>query len=404
MRILFVVKSKTIETLGPQYLAAVVKKAGHECHIVDLPNAYGFALEWKPNLVGYSIMTGDQQKFIALNKQIKAEIHCASIFGGPHATFFPDDFPDDPVALGESEQDIADLLKSTAKYVDINSLPWPDRSDFPDRPIRDFLASRGCKFRCSYCYNDRWGGMIDNKKIRTRDPFDVAAEVHHVKPQFAYFQDSCFGLSLKWLNKFTQVYNRTLFHCHLHPNQIEEERIVLLHNAGCYSLRVALESAVPKQRKLLGRANYNNDDFIKGIHMISKWGIKPMIQNMIGLPTGIIEDDLTTLDLNIRCQPAYAWVSIYTPYPGTKLGDYCKEHGFYDGDYSDIADNFFDKTVLSFSEEYKEQIICLQRIFALCVEMQYLPNAKELAFENFPKLIHKIMRHMGDKRLYGGVV
>ena len=386
------------------YLSAVVKQAGHECRIVDLPNAYDFALQWRPNLVGYSVLTGDQVKFKALNAKIRKQIFIVSLFGGPHSTFFPEDFPEDPVALGESEQDMADLLKSTTKYPDINSLPWPDRTDFPNRPIRDFLASRGCQFRCSYCYNDQWGEIIGSTKVRVRDPLDVADEVRHVNPEFAYFQDSCFGLSLRWLKKFAQAYNGTPYHCHLHPNQIEEERIVRLSKSGCYSLRIALESAIPKLRKLLGRADYDNDEFVLGIHTVSRWGIKPMIQSMVGLPTGTIEDDLATLELNIRCRPAYAWVSIYTPYPGTKLGDYCKEHGWYSGDYSDLADNFFDKTVLNFPEEYKEQIVCLQRIFALCAETQYLPNAKELTFENFPKLIHKIMRHMGDKRLYGGVV
>jgi len=32
MKILLVVKSKAIETLGPQYLSAIAKKAGHECN------------------------------------------------------------------------------------------------------------------------------------------------------------------------------------------------------------------------------------------------------------------------------------------------------------------------------------------------------------------------------------
>jgi radical SAM superfamily enzyme YgiQ (UPF0313 family) len=129
-----------------------------------------------------------------------------------------------------------------------------------------------------------------------------------------------------------------------------------------------------------------------------------MIQNMLGLPTSTIEEDLQTLEVNIYANPAYGWCSIFSPYPGTKLGDLCKEHGYYTGDYSEMSDSFFDGSLLNFTEEHKEQLYCLQRIFALCVEARYLPDKKELTKENFPALVHKIMRTVCDKRLYGGVI
>lgn len=43
MKILFVVKSKAIETLGPMYLAAVAKSCGAETRIADMANAYTIA-------------------------------------------------------------------------------------------------------------------------------------------------------------------------------------------------------------------------------------------------------------------------------------------------------------------------------------------------------------------------
>ena len=145
-------------------------------------------------------------------------------------------------------------------------------------------------------------------------------------------------------------------------------------------------------------------DVVSAARLLRKWDIKLMIQNMLVLPTSTIEDDLETLECNIRCRPSYAWCSIFTPYPGTELGDYCKKNGFYKGDYSNITDCFFDRSVLEFSEEYKEQTYCLQKIFALCVEIQVMPEIKDLTLENLPHFVHKALRKLGDKRLYNGVI
>ncbi len=406
MKFLLVVKSKAIECLGPMYISAVAKRAGHECHIVDLPSAYDFALKWRPNLVGYSVLTGDQAKFKDLNARIREQIPIASLFGGSHATFFPDDFPEDAVALGESEQDIADLLKSSERYSDLDSLPWPDRSDFPNMSIRDFIASRGCASSCSYCFNATWNRMFpDIAKVRTRSAKDVVAEVESVKPQFAYFQDSCFGTNMKWMREFSDLYAKQVnapYHCHLRPSQVNEERVLLLRDSNCVSVKCALETGSDRLRKLINRGHTNNEDAITASMWLRKWDIKLILQNILGLPSATIEDDLCTLEVNIRCRPAYAWCSIFQPYPSTPLADYCEKQGIYTGGYSEIGDNFFDKSVLNISDEHKEQIAVLQRIFAFAVEMQVMPKIKDLTWEAMPKFIHNVMRKVGDKRMFPG--
>lgn len=408
MRILLVVKSKKMECLGPMYISSVVKKSGHECRIIDMQNAKSDVMMWKPHMIGYSVLTGDQKQFIKLNQELRKVHKFGAIFGGPHATFFSDDFADEATAMGESEQDIADLFNYEVNYKNIDDIPWPDRTSFPNMKIRDFLTTRGCPWgKCSYCYNSQWNKINPGiQKLRIRSAKDVVNEISHVEPRFVYFQDSSFGSSMKWLRTFRDEYQKVYlpYHAHLEPNQVKEERIILMRDSGCYSVRIALESASTKIRKLLSRPPMKNDDISKSVQLLKKWHIKVMLQSMIGIPTGSIEDDLETLNFNIRCQPDYAWVSIFTPYPGTELGNFCKKEGWYTGDYSDIGDNFFDRSVLNFSDEYKEQLECLQKIFALCVETKYLPMPDELTYSNLPTLVHKIMRRVGDKRLYGGAI
>jgi anaerobic magnesium-protoporphyrin IX monomethyl ester cyclase len=401
MKVLLVCRSKLIENLGVMYLSAVVKQAGHECRVVDLDNAVMFARAWRPDVVGYSIMTGSQGEFADVNRQIK----CSLVFaGGPHPSFFPDDpaLGGMNVVQGEGEGYFADILGSQIKYPAIDSIPWPDRTDFPERRIRDFIASRGCPYDCAYCYNQKWAELCNAPRVRTRDVKYLCLEVEQVNPEFAYFQDSCFGLNQRWMEKFATLYCGIPYHCHLRPSQVTREMASLLKSSGCHSIRMALESASTRLRKLMNRPALDDNNVQSATYFLKDNGIRFMIQNIMGLPTGTIDDDLETLEFNIRCKPDYGWVSIYAPYPGTVLGDYCKKEGFYTGDYSDIGENFFDKSVLNFDPEYKEQLEVLQKVFALCVECGYLPDKTELTHFNLSKLVHKVMRKRGDERLYAG--
>lgn len=411
MKFLFVVKSKFMETLGPMYLAAIVKKAGHEAKICEFNEAIFMAFDWRPDIIGYSCMTGDQDKFKKLNHAIRAFHDFNAAIGGPHATFFPQDFLQfDYLITGEAEVWLADLLDykpGSINLYELDSIPFPDRTDFPDMKIRDFMSSRGCPFECTYCFNKKWHDLYPGKKVRYRSVDNVIAEVLEVDPEFAYFQDSCFGVSMDWFVEFAHKYAEKVkrpYHCHLRPRQVTIERARLLAYSGCVSTRIALETVSPRLRELIGRPKSNNEETIKAARILRDHGIELMIQNMLALPTSTIEDDLATLETNILCQPAYGWSSIFAPFPGTELGDMCKQKRWYRGDYSDITDCFFDKSVLDFPEEYKEQTYVLQKIFALAVEAQVMPELYELTLDTMPEFIHRAMRRIGDNRLYGGVI
>jgi radical SAM superfamily enzyme YgiQ (UPF0313 family) len=413
IKILLVVKSKILETLGPMYLMAIAKQAGHECMIVDIKEAFNAATMCKPDIIGYSVHTGDHKRFMKLNSDLKQMIPFTSIMGAYHATFFPSDFENDSdinmVIKGEAEQMWAELLGSPAKYPDLDAIPWPDRTDFRDRPIRDFIASRGCFFSCRYCSQNRWAALYpDVDRVRMRSVDGVIKELASLKDaKFFYAQDSCYAPYIKWLREFSPKYKKAIgkpFHCHARPAQITDEYARLLSDAGCYSLRFALETASPSLRELIGRGMTTNEEALNASDMCRKYGIKFMVQNILSLPKSTIEDDLATLEMNIRCRPDYAWASIFAPFPGTDLGDQCVKEGWFDGDYDAISDSFFDRSVLNFSEEYKEQTYYLQKCFALAVEAQEMPKVEELASERFPLLVHRLMRKVGDNRLYGGIV
>lgn len=421
MKVLIVVKSKFMESLGPMYLKSVIQHdCQHECVITDLPNALEYADAYKPDIVGMSIMTGDMGRFHDLDRDIKKlsirlRHPIITVVGGPDPSFFGEGYDwADMTIKGEAEQVMADLLKTGQVYGgDIDSIPWPARDDFPNMKVRDFISSRGCPYKCLYCYNSKWSDLLplDQQKVRTRNVDDVIKEIEdtvkHHGTEYVFFQDSCFGVKMDWMKEFALQYRERVFlpwQCNFRPEQITEERAELLAFSNCTAVRMALESASNRLRGMIGRTSIRLKTIREASEILRNHDIQLMLQNIIGLPTSTIEDDLFTLEQNVLYKPTYAWVSIFQPYCGTVLGDMCKENGWYSGDYSDITDSFFETSHLDIDPIYREQVEVLQKVFSLCADKQYLPKPEELTYENLPKLIHTIMRKDCDRKLYMGVL
>jgi hypothetical protein len=94
---------------------------------------------------------------------------------------------------------------------------------------------------------------------------------------------------------------------------------------------------------------------------------------MLGLPTGTLENDFETLELNAECRPAYANVLLFQPYPKTELGEWAYEQGWMMGSFDDLSGSVSDNTVIKFgSEAEKRQIENLQKLGPIGVEVPAL--------------------------------
>jgi hypothetical protein len=117
---------------------------------------------------------------------------------------------------------------------------------------------------------------------------------------------------------------------------------------------------------------------------------------MVGLPTGGLEDDLETLQLNVKCRPAFANAFIFQPYPRTQLGELARREGLVEGTFDDISVSAWDSSVLRFPPHEKRQIENLQRLFAITVEWPWLlPLVRRLL--RWPKnqvfwFVHKLFK------------
>ncbi len=452
MKVLFVTKPFKIEPLGIMYLSSSAKKENHEVDIVlTSENLEKKILEYKPEILAYSVLTGDQKFYSGLNRDIKKINNSISIFGGSHPTFFPEFIKEegvDVICRGEGENAFVDFLndpyneripsltiKKENKIIsnelrnlsDLDNLAFPDRdlvfkySDIKNDPIKHFISSRGCPFNCSYCFNELYSDLYKGKgqRVRHRDVDSFIEEISEVinnsPTRFIYFQDDTFTLNKEWLENFSREYSKKInfpFHCHVRANTLTEEKVSLLKKAGCYSVHLAAEAANDQLRNEILNRKMSKEQIYDACNLLKKYDIKFMLQNILGIPTGSIENDIETLELNIKCKPDYAWASIFQPYPGTRLGEFCVKNNFYSGNFEDLNSSFFDSSILNFTLDYKNQISNLQKLFAIAVEypkVYYSKNfdkminedSKDLKVRNKYKNLYDQMRKKGDRRLYG---
>jgi len=412
------------EYLGIMYISKILKNAGNIIKLHLLKDPIENILEFKPDFVLYSLITGDHQKFIEFNKKLKELINFTSIFGGPHPTYFTDMINIkgvDYILRGEGELSILDILKKPKERIIIGKLPENlDDIPFPDRdllyhitkhknnPIRHFISSRGCPYNCSYCYNSIWRKIYKNKKtVRYRSPENVIKEILEVISKYytklIYFQDDCFDANKEWLYKFLDLYKKNLnlpFHCIIRLDILDDKTAKKLSEAGCISVRCAAESGNDYLRNKILHRNMSKESIYTGTKLLKKYKIGFVLQNMIGLPESNLKRDMETLFVNIKCRPTLGWCSIFQPYPMTEIGK------SFILDVDTFKPSFYEESIIDIP--HKKEVKKLQKIFGTITKYPFLyiftPILIKLPLDKIYKKLWIYNNNRADKILYGGII
>jgi len=370
--------------------------------------------EYKPAILGCTVYTGNhKQMFDYLDAVRKNHPEIKIAVGGPHPTYFPRESLEhaDYVVLSEGFDAFRRILRGEAKdgimpLIKREDFPLSDREDFyaqnkeyDDSPIKSVIAGTGCEYSCSYCYNsskiDSLEEILSSKEIEdmsavvgggrrlfprsVRPVDDIIWEIQDIKgfspkTEMIYFQDDVFGFDRQWIQEFAKKYKSLInmpFHAQMrfenaNPyNPICKERIDLMREAGCTGLTFAIESANPIIRKEVLHRNMDEDLMYGVMGYLKSMDYKVRTEQMLGLPCGAttketpinLVADLATLALNVNLKketglPTMAWASIFAPYGGTKIGEYCRKHGFYHGENNDVPETFFQRSVLRFPRHW----------------------------------------------------
>ena len=119
MRILFLISEFFYyERLGFLYAATPVKANGHLVKVLQPQSLFFNELsekisKYNPDMIGYTVSTGEHNFFLKLNRKLKQKHNFFSIFGGPHPTFFKEMIHEDgvdAVCIGEAEDALLEFI------------------------------------------------------------------------------------------------------------------------------------------------------------------------------------------------------------------------------------------------------------------------------------------------------
>lgn len=372
------------------YLADALEKAGFRVllhHSQGAPDGISQLVELvrreKPLFVGLSVMSPHVLSSRDASLAIKASCDVPLVWGGVHPTLVPDQAARlpfvDAICVGEGERTIVELAQRVRErgfrpetLAGIAGLAFRENGSVkinPPRPMMTDLdgcdpawhllkredyfypaqyfysaksgnknavlnTSRGCPYRCGYCYNQ----AVHKGHIRCQSADKVLAEVRLLKERYGvtgilFAEDHFFarqdraltivrGLGLPWSSSTTI------------PDvlRLGEAGLKELAATGCVELRIGVESGSPRILALM-RKPLNVRQTIEAARRLADAGIMGVYMFMTGVPGETWEDTLQTLDLIDRLRAITSNIRItgpafYTPYPCTELFDASVARGF----------------------------------------------------------------------------
>lgn len=428
---------------GVMALAASLRQHGHtvslvqDNHVEAIVSAKATA---EADVLAMSATTGLHRIYFGWTQRLRARYPDKLIvMGGPHTTFFPQiikQAPLDGVCVGEGEESFPEFLDLAVRGFpqvpdgwwirrdrgrgpveqgaprppvrDLDALPAPAFDLFYDadpryreEPNKTFLATRGCPFRCSYCFNrnlnERYRGT--GSLIRTRDPERLCDDILAVRDRWGarlvWFLDANFVANLPWLESFVRVYSRRIglpVFCKLRPERATERVVRLLVELNCTGVGIGIESGSERVRRdILCRAA-DDADILAGCRRLKAAGIRIMSFSMLGIPGASLEDELRTVALNVACGVDLAAATILQPYPGTAIATWAESHGHFDGNYDRLGYSYFDASPFRYaSERDRERITNLQRLFSYAVEFPEVRRRLRWLIDRTPNRLFQFM-------------
>jgi len=372
----------------------------------------------KPDLLMYSAFSSHIDLFKAFDRKIKAEFpDLFSIVGGPGvsdkaAQILLRDSSINASCVGEGDESIAHFVRTDGEcqnnliltsqldqpqhynqYAALDTLPFPFREPVYRRdslraqmPSKQFMAGRGCPYKCTYCHNHLEHELFkgSGKTIRIKSVDYLLAEMKEVMKKYPYktavFQDDIFFINKKWGIEFCERFPREIgvpFTCNIRSNLMDEDVARSLRDGGCIAAAWAIESGDPELRQRLLRRNMTDESIIEASELMNRFGIRHRINNVIGIPGETSKQMLKTLELNIKAKPFLSNAHIFIPFEGLDLTKYALSKNYVSPENTKkMPETFSDRSVLNFTEQEKDFIQKLSLLFPILTRFPFFYENK----------------------------
>jgi len=126
----------------------------------------------------------------------------------------------------------------------------------------------------------------------------------------------------------TGLAKKIKWECQARVTSVDEEKLMMLKEAGCQLIRFGIESGSPKSLAFLKRGTVKVEDCFNAVQLCKKVGLPSFGSFIIGSPEENVKDIVQTIEFIEKSGLSSAAVFVATPYPGTDLFNICKEKGY----------------------------------------------------------------------------
>ncbi len=197
--------------------------------------------------------------------------------------------------------------------------PKPATGNFLRLPSTGIMASRGCPFACAYCSKGVW-----HRSLRFRSPENVVREIESCIERyrtydFRFYDDAL--TSPSWdLSLFCSLLLnnriRISWNCYSRVDQVDEEKLRLMKEAGCYHIKYGVEFGTDKALRL-SRKNTTLEQARRAVEITKKAGIECKASFIFGIPGETEEDCEDTLAFALELSPDLASFYPFDLFPGS---------------------------------------------------------------------------------------
>ena len=386
-----IVSMYDVENNAVRILAATLRESGHHVseiyfkdwisnHLMpasetELENLLKVIEEARLDLVCVSIRASAYYMSAkVLTEHMRAHLNVPVLWGGMHPTLMPEQCIEsaDMVLKGEGEHavlDLADRLRDGAELVDcqniwfqladgthrenalrplvmdLDELSFRDYHSKDDKwlvhgkelvqgdpmhgdPVFQMMGSRGCIYKCSYCYNSTYKADVypGQKWFRVRTPQSMIDEIKAAREHWDFkrirFDDEVFNFQKDWLRDFCELYPREIglpFEIFIEPKLVSEERMTMLRDAGLKNVYMGIQSSERVTGHLYDRRVKNKtvEDIAQLYHRL---GIKGHFQLIFDDPVSTEGDKEALFDMvSSFPHPFDLYLFSMTIFPGSEL-------------------------------------------------------------------------------------
>ncbi len=373
--------------------------------VLENENIQDIVYDDMPDIVGISVTVDTLPSAVKIAKKFRDK-GIVVVAGGIHITTAYDTIAPgcfDVLCIGAAEGTWPDIIKDyesgNLKYIYRCNKKLCGKDIVS--PAYDFLekkkylycnvihTSRGCPFKCDFCYNSAAERMYVNRSID-----DVIQDIKDIRLKHVMFIDDNFAGNPQWLRMFLERIKpmKLKWNAAVSINVADDgELLDLMKESGCQSLFIGFESINSASINNVHKVQNNIEKYETAIKAIHDRGIMINASFVFGLDGDDPQTFKYTLDWIVKNKIETVTSHILTPYPGTALYDRMKNaKRIISDDLSlyNTAHVVFEPHGMSSQELYEGYIWIYRQIYSWKNIFKRMPESK---FQRVPYLIFNLL-------------